>query len=100
MLDEVEDYCATGVALVSECSNSPHALRGDAAMEQDQVDRITRDLDAIAAHPACAGFFIWSFQDYATLRKKRYKRHCGLVDAWRQPKPAAKMLKERFSSSL
>lgn len=97
VLDEVPDYCGTGVALVSECSNSPHAVRGDEAMEQDQVKRITRDLDAIAAHPACAGFFIWSFQDYATLRKKRYQRHCGLVDAWRHPKPATRMLKERFS---
>jgi beta-galactosidase len=96
VLDEVPDYCATGVALVSECSNSPHAVRGDTAMEQDQVERITRDLDTIAAHPACAGFFIWSFQDYATLRKKRYIRHCGLVDAWREPKKAALMLKERF----
>ena len=54
-------------------------------------------MDTIAAHPACAGFFIWSFQDYATLRKKRYKRHCGLLDAWRKPKLAARMLKERFS---
>jgi beta-galactosidase/beta-glucuronidase len=97
VLDEVSDYCKTGVALVSECSNSPHAVPGDEAMEQDQVERITRDLDTIAAHPACAGFFIWSFQDYATLRKKRYKRHCGLLDAWRKPKLAARMLKERFS---
>jgi beta-galactosidase len=100
VLDEVVDYCTTGVALVSECSNSPHAVPGDEAMEQDQVERIARDLDTIAAHPACAGFFIWSFQDYATLRKKRYKRHCGLVDAWRQPKPAARMLKERFKNSV
>ncbi len=98
VLDEVVDYCATGVALVSECSNSPHTVRGDEPMEQYQVERITRDLDTIAAHPACAGFFIWSFQDYATLRKKRYKRHCGLLDAKRQPKQAAHMLRERFQA--
>ena len=98
-LDEVADYATTGVALVSECSNSPHAVRGDLAMEQDQADRIARDLNAIAAHPAVAGFFIWSFQDYATLRKKRYQRHCGLVDAWREPKLAARMLKERFNDA-
>ncbi len=97
VLEEVVDYCATGVAVVSECSNSPHAVRGDEAMEQDQADRIARDLDVIEAHPACAGFFIWSFQDYATLRKKRYERHCGLLDAWRRPKLAAHMLKKRFS---
>lgn len=99
VLDEAADYCATGVTLVSECANSPHAVRGDEAMEQDQVARISRDLDTIAAHPSCAGFFIWSFQDYATLRKRRYKRHCGLVDAWRRPKKAALMLEERFAQA-
>ena len=96
VLDEVVDYCSTGTAIVSECSNSPHAERGNLPMEWDQVMRVSNDLDAIARRPAVAGFFIWSFQDYATLRKKRYKRCCGLVDAWRHPKLAFWMLKARF----
>ena len=96
VLDEVVDYCSTGTAIVSECSNSPHAERGNLPMEWDQVMRVSADLDAIAKRPAVAGFFIWSFQDYATLRKKRYKRCCGLVDAWRHPKLAFWMLKARF----
>ncbi|MBT3293813.1 MAG: hypothetical protein HN919_19675 [Verrucomicrobia bacterium] len=96
VLDEVQDYCSTGTAIVSECSNSPHAERGNLRMEWDQVMRVSGDLDAIAERPAVAGFFIWSFQDYATLRKKRYKRCCGLVDAWRIPKLAFWMLKARF----
>ena len=39
-----------------------------------------------------AGFALWCFNDYATLRKKRYRGYSGVVDAWRLPKPPAALV--------
>ena len=87
-----------GAVIVSECSNYPHAVRGDAAQEAHQLEMIRRDIAKIESLPYVAGFALWSFNDYATLRKKRYKRHCGIVDAWRQPKQAFNFLAELGSA--
>jgi beta-galactosidase len=79
------------VALVSECANAPHARRGDLRQEVIQLKRV---LDAVArsAVPGVAGFALWCYNDYATLRKGRFRRYSGVVDAWREPKLSARAL--------
>jgi len=79
-------------AVVSECSNYPHTRRGDADAEATQLDTIKKDLARMDSHPEIAGFALWCFNDYATLRKQRYRRFSGIVDAWRTPKAAARWL--------
>jgi len=86
--------------VVSECSNYPHTVPGDAEAEQTQLDTIMRDLERIKDPEYVAGFVLWCFNDYATLRKKRYKRYSGLVSADRKPKAAARRLSELFGGTL
>lgn len=73
--------------VVTECANLPHSIRGDLAAEAEQRNRLAADLAKVAA--AADGFAVWSFNDYATLRKRRYMRHCGILDGWREPKMTA-----------
>ncbi|MBN1557328.1 MAG: hypothetical protein JW951_04200 [Lentisphaerae bacterium] len=83
-----------GCAVLTECCNQPHARRGDRVQELMQR-RMLDDMRArIAGKPHVAGFAVWSFADYATLRKRRTVRYSGLVDARRQPKAAAAFLAE------
>lgn len=89
VLSEVGAHCRTGAVLVSECSNEPHTERGDLEAEARQVKRILDDIEAISRHAHVAGYALWCFNDYATLRKERYRRFSGVVDAWRVPKMAA-----------
>lgn len=89
VLDEAADYARTGNALVTECSNTPSAERGDPAVETEQAERILNDLAQFDAKPHVAGYTLWCFNDYATFRKQRYLRFSGIVDAWRLPKRAA-----------
>ena len=51
----------------------------------------------VKPHPGVAGFTMWCFADYATLRKKRYKRFSGIVDAWRVPKPGFDFFRACFA---
>lgn len=81
--------------VVSELANYPPAVRGDAAEELNQVALIGRELARLGRVPAVSGFALWCFTDYATLRKGRDARHCGLVDAWRLPKAATEWLRAR-----
>jgi beta-galactosidase len=83
--------------IVSECCNIPYAERGNAEAEADQVRAIEAMLARIRGKDWVAGFALWSFNDYGTLRKRRYRRFCGLVDAWRRPKDAARRLPELLS---
>ncbi len=73
--------------LVTECANVPHAWRGNLAAEQEQAAQVAADV--ISATQQADGVAVWCFNDYATLRKQRYFRACGVVDGWREPKPAA-----------
>ena len=82
--------------VVTECSNYPPAVRGNRAEEAKQVELIERDLAKIAGKPYVAGFALWCFSDYATMRKKRYMRHCGLFDAMRRPKMAAEFMQAKY----
>ena len=97
-LDVVEEAAATaktGTSLVSECSNVPTAVRGDPIEELRQVDTIEEDLCTIEGKRSNAGYVLWCMNDYATLRKKRYVRYCGIVDGWRMPKAAYAFLRAR-----
>ncbi|MFU8779647.1 MAG: glycoside hydrolase family 2 protein [Kiritimatiellia bacterium] len=97
-LAEGRDASRLHNVVVSECSNWPDAQRGDLEAERAQVDQLAQDLPRIEAVPYVAGFAIWCLADYATLRKSRYLRYSGVVDAWREPKLAAYWLRARYSS--
>ncbi len=96
-LEEGRDASRLSCVVVSECSNAPHARRGDLEAERQQIDQLAADLTRIEPVPFTAGFAIWCLSDYATLRKARYLRHCGVVDAWREPKLTAFWLRARYS---
>lgn len=83
--------------VVSECSNWPDARRGNITAERQQIEQLARDLPRIEKQSAAAGFAIWCLADYATLRKSRYLRYSGVLDAWREPKLAAFWLRARYS---
>ena len=97
VLDEVKDYCSTGCVVVSECSNQPYAYRRSLSEMAKQIKQVDKDLKLFAGKPHVSGFALWSFNDYATLRKKRYARYCGVVDAWRSPKMVTAYLRCRYS---
>ncbi len=83
-------------AVVSECSNYPHTRRGDADAERIQLETVQTDLARLTGHPEVAGFALWCLNDYATLRKQRYRRFSGIADGWRTPKAAARWLSETY----
>jgi len=99
-LDVLDEACRSArlnCAVVSECANYPHSLRGDPERERTQLDMIVADVERIEGQTGVAGFALWCFNDYATLRKERYKRYSGIVDAWRIPKMAAAFLGSRHA---
>lgn len=97
VIDAGVDASVLKNVIVSECSNFPPAVRGDLEREAEQVGLIDGDLKKLEGKPAVAGFALWCLNDYATMRKERYNRHCGLVDAWRVPKMSAAFLKAKYA---
>jgi len=98
--DILQDGCDASKlknVIVTECSNNPHAKRGDIDQETNQLELIKSDLAIIKDKPWVAGFCLWCFNDYSTLRKDRYVRYSGLVDAWRMPKLSARWLCEQYA---
>ena len=98
-LDAVEEAarnCRLENVLISECANYPQACRGILEEEFAQVSLISGELDKIAAQEGVSGFALWCFNDYATLRKERFLRYSGIVDAWRLPKMSGAFLQARF----
>lgn len=94
-LGALREGCAASrmkAVVVSECCNYPHAIRGRLDEERRQVELMEKDLKEIAGSEFAAGFALWSFSDYATVRKRRWRRYCGVVDAWRVPKMSAAFL--------
>jgi len=85
--------------ILTECSNNPDAKRGDFEQETNQLELIKSDLENIKDKPWVAGFCLWCFSDYSTLRKGRYVRYSGLVDAWRMPKLSARWFLEQYASN-
>lgn len=99
-LDEAAGYARTGNAIVTECSNTPYAERGNRRTESAQEEKLWRDLASFGGKPHVAGYAMWCFNDYATFRKKRYRRFSGLVDAWRLPKAASVRLRESHAGNV
>jgi beta-galactosidase len=89
LLAEGANSSRLGAAIVTEMSNYPPARRGDLRLELEQVALIEADIGQLRVQPDAAGFALWCWNDYATMRKSRYYRNCGIVDAWRLPKAAA-----------
>jgi hypothetical protein len=99
-IDEAARAARLNSVVISECSNYPHTERGNRDAEQQQIAIMRRDLSEIESKPSVAGFALWCFNDYATLRKERFRRYSGVVDAWRLPKASAYWLSLRFGGSL
>ena len=91
------EACALGNVVVSEFANHPPAVRGQLDKEAEQMALIARELKMFEHKAHVAGFAIWCFNDYATMRKERYNRQCGLVDAWRVPKMSAAFLRAKYT---
>jgi beta-galactosidase len=85
--------------IVSECSNHPQTARGNLDLELIQLQGVAEDIGRLDGIPGIAGYCLWSFADYATLRKNRFRRFSGMVDAWRSPKLAFYYLQARNTST-
>ncbi len=99
-LDVLEESCASSRlqnVVVSECCNHPESLRGDDDSELVQLAVIEGDWERMADLPHVAGYSVWSFSDYATEHRNRFRRLPGLFDAWRCPKMAAELFRARYS---
>ena len=87
-IEEAERESKRGSVVISECSSHP-TPRGAFEEQVAQVEMVLRDWSLIGDRACLAGYALWCYNDYATLRKKRYVRHSGIVDAWRIPKLSA-----------
>lgn len=97
-MDSARSAAPTGCVVVSECANLPYARRGHFAAEIQQIRLIREAVERTeAAGPGAAGWALWGFADYATPRRQRWFRECGVVDGWRADKMAAAWLRARFS---
>ncbi|MFO7871237.1 MAG: glycoside hydrolase family 2 TIM barrel-domain containing protein [Kiritimatiellia bacterium] len=97
ILDALEGASPSRCVIVSEYANSPHARRGDLEAEYAQVKQIEEAWQAMGGREFTAGHLFWSFNDYATMRKRRYRRFSGLVDAWRVPKMSAALFRAGYT---
>ncbi len=100
-LDVLDQACASSRlenVLLSECCNHPESVRGDDREELTQVATLEREWEEFADRPYVAGHAVWSFADYATEHRNRFRRLNGLLDAWRQPKMAAELFRARFAA--
>lgn len=100
-LDAIDEACTASRlknVLVSECCNYPDSVYGDDRKELIQVATLERDWEVFADRPDVAGHTVWSFTDYATEHRKRFRRLSGLCNAWRRPKMAAALFRARFST--
>jgi beta-galactosidase/beta-glucuronidase len=96
-LEEGRDACSLRNVVVAECCNNPNSIRGDDAAELTQVATLEYEWKILADRPCVAGHAVWSFTDYATEYRKRFRRLTGLFDAWRQPKMAAELFRARYA---
>ena len=97
-LAEARAAAPTGCVVVTEAANLPYARRGHWAAEAQQVHLIRAAVErSEAAGSGAAGWALWGFADYATPRRQRWFRECGVLDGWRAEKMAALWLRARFS---
>jgi beta-galactosidase/beta-glucuronidase len=97
VLEEARNSCSLRNVILSECCNYPHSVRGDDRAELIQVATLEYEWKLMAERPYLAGHAVWSFTDYATEYRKRYRRQTGLFDAWRRPKMAAELFRARYA---
>jgi hypothetical protein len=96
-LDFARASAPTGCVVATECANLPHARRGHWPVEAEQVSAIRDAVQRMEnAGPGAAGWAIWCFADYATPRRRRWFRECGVLDGWRTPKMASDWLRARY----
>lgn len=99
-MDFARRTAPTGCVLVSECANLPYASRGHWPSEAQQTILIR---DAVArvegAGPGAIGWTLWCLTDYATPRRQRWFRECGVLDGWRAAKMAADWIRSRYGAS-
>jgi hypothetical protein len=98
VLDEARNACLLRNVIASECCNHPHSVRGEDRAELTQVATLEYEWKLLAERPYLAGHAVWSFTDYATEYRKRYRRQAGLFDAWRRPKMAAELFRARYAA--
>ena len=98
-LAQGRDAARLRCVVISECSNQPLAARGNLQEALRQVENIERDRAQFTGKPFVAGFALWCLTDYGTLRKNRFLRYSGVLDAWRMPKPAAALLQAHYAAA-
>jgi beta-galactosidase len=96
-LEDARDACSLRNVIVAECCNYPNSVKGDDGAELTQVATLEYEWKLMADRPYVAGHAVWSFTDYATEYRKRYRRLAGLFDAWRRPKMAAELFRARYA---
>lgn len=97
ILEEARDACRLQNVIASECCNFPLSTKGDDGAELTQVATLEYEWNLMADRSFLAGHAVWSFTDYATEHRKRYRRQPGLFDAWRRPKMAAELFRARYA---
>jgi len=97
-LDEARSSSRLENVVLSECCNHPTSVKGNDAEELTQVATIEQEWEMMADRPYLAGHAVWSFTDYATEHRLRFRRLTGLLDAWRRPKMAAELFRARYGS--
>jgi len=96
-LEEARDACRLRNVIASECCNHPTSVKGNDQAELTQVATLEYEWKIMADRPYLAGHAVWSFTDYATEYRKRYRRQTGLFDAWRRPKMASELFRARYA---
>lgn len=99
-LDFARAASPTGCVVVTEAANLPYARRGHWPAEAEQTALIREAVRRVeGAGPGAIGWALWGFADYATPRRQRWFRECGIVDGWRTGKMAADWIQACFGSS-
>jgi hypothetical protein len=99
-MDFARSAAPTGCVVVSECANLPYARRGHWAAEARQTALIRNAVQRVeGAGPGAAGWTLWGFADYATPRRQRWFRECGVRDGWRTAKMAAAWVQARYADA-
>jgi hypothetical protein len=95
--EKARNACRLQNVIASECCNFPRSVKGDDGAELIQVATLEYEWKLMEDRPYVAGHAVWSFTDYATEYRKRYRRQAGLFDAWRRPKMAAELFRARYA---
>lgn len=98
-LDYARSAAPTGCVVVTECANLPFARRGHLPAEARQLAMVRDAVQRVeSAGAGAVGWALWDFADYATPRRQRWFRECGVLDGARVPKMAADWLRARLHS--